>query len=157
MEDNGGSILLVFQAPGVSEWEVGRPIISNKPSSAGARLARAFCQAGKTRQDFNITNTVQCFPGKKEARSGETARDRSPVASARFHCSHWLRQDIEAHAYERVVVFGSHAREAVYALGYEHDPRFHCIKHPTGGLSNVKLVSAVDSRDTNLPKEEYEQ
>ena len=143
MEDNEGSILLVFQAPGESEWELGRPVISTKTSSAGVRLTNAFPKVGKTRLDFNITNTVQCFPGKQEAQTGERPRDKPPTASARAHCSHWLRQDIEGRKYERVVVFGAHAKKAIHALGYKDDPRFRYLKHPTGGLSSACLLAAV--------------
>jgi uracil-DNA glycosylase family 4 len=110
MEDNGSLTLLIFQAPGINEWANGRPIISTAPTSAGSRLERAFRKLGKTRQDFNITNTVQCFPGKKIVRNGVSPRDKPPSALARHHCANWLLQDIGAQEFSRVVVFGLHAR-----------------------------------------------
>lgn len=143
MEDNGAPVLLVFQSPGVNEWKSGRPVSSTKSGSVGARLANAFKRVGKERRDFNITNIVQCFPGKRRAQPGLASRDLTPIASARRHCSHWLRQDIEATDYKRVVVFGSQARDAVLALGYTGNPRFHYLRHPSGGLSDAKIVAAL--------------
>ncbi len=142
MEDNRGPVLLVFQAPGIHEWENGRPISSTKAGSAGVRILNAL-PAGKSRQSYNITNTVQCFPGKPQAQAGKRTRDKPPLAMASKHCSNWLRNDIEAYPYERIVVFGSHAHKTVRALGYGSDPRFCFPKHPTGGISNEALRKAL--------------
>jgi uracil-DNA glycosylase len=143
MEDNRSSTLLVFQAPGVEEWASGRPISSTNPKSAGGKLASAFLRAGKTRADYDITNTVQCFPGKKMALAPSRPRDKTPPASVRKQCALWLRDDIESKQYTRVVVFGYLAKKAVEELGYGNDSRFRFLKHPTGGLSNAELQSAV--------------
>lgn len=143
MEDNDGTILLIFQAPGINEWSNGRPVSSTTTNSAGMKLAAAFAFCKKTRASYNITNAVQCFPGKKESTVGKRPRDKAPLIAARRHCGHWLRKDITAHNYERIVVFGSPAREAVIALGYINDTRFVFVKHPNGGLSDVKLRNAV--------------
>ena len=143
MEDHGASILLIFQALGVEEWTNGRPVAGTNPGSAGVRLEAAFRIARRTRQDYNITNTVQCFPGKKPQVGAARSRDSAPRAAARQHCSEWLRQDIQAHSYKRIVVFGAHARRAVRDLGFGDDPRFHFIRHPTGGISNEDLAKAV--------------
>ncbi|WP_431484124.1 uracil-DNA glycosylase family protein [Pseudomonas solani] len=128
IEDNGASVLLIFQAPGVDEWAKGRPVASTNPSSAGVRLATAFRIAGRTRQDYNITNTVQCFPGKEPQVGTTRPRDNAPTAAVRRHCSEWLRQDIQAQSYKRIVVFGAHARRAVRNLGFGDDPRFRFIR-----------------------------
>jgi uracil-DNA glycosylase family 4 len=138
-ESRKAPVLLIFQAPGEIEWRTGAPISNPKPGSAGARLDKAFIAVGKTREDFDITNTVQCFPGKHTA----TARDKPPTAAARSHCSNWLRDDIAGGVYTRIVVFGSHAKKAVHRLGYKDDSRFHFVKHPSGGLSNAELLEAV--------------
>jgi len=143
MERGAGSVLMIFQAPGINEWTNGRPICSTAPSSAGGRLAAAFKEAGRARSEYNITNTVQCFPGKKMASTASRSRDKSPPASVRNHCANWLREDIESKEYTRVVVFGSHAKKAVTKLGYADDPKFRFVKHPTGGLSKVELLNTV--------------
>ena len=143
MEDNGSSVLLVFQAPGIDEWSTGKPVSSLNPKSAGAKLAGAFQQAGKSRADYNLTNTVQCFPGKRPPSSEFRPRDKAPAAAARTRCSNWLRHDVESSHYSKIVVFGAHARKAVQALGFATDSRFHFLTHPSGGLSNASLVAAV--------------
>jgi uracil-DNA glycosylase family 4 len=143
MEDHTASVLLIFQAPGIEEWKSGKPISSLDSKSAGARLASAFHLAGKDRNDYNITNTVQCFPGKRGHCSISKPRDKTPPAKVRQHCNEWLRQDIEMYQYKRVVVFGALARKAVWELGYKNDPRFHFIKHPTGGISVVHISQVL--------------
>lgn len=143
MEDNGADVLLIFQAPGVAEWQEGKPICSVHSSSAGGRLAVAFNALGRTRQDYNITNTVQCFPGKRASISGERSRDKIPPAAVRHCCSNWLRDDIEGRPYRLVVVFGREAQKAVRALGYKNDQRFRFSKHPTGGISNAELSACL--------------
>lgn len=142
MENNGASILLVFQAPGENEWNKGRPICSEAPGSTGKRLEDAFRQLGKTRQDFNITNCVQCFPGKRPATPGARPRDNPPIAEARAHCSRWLYEDMEVANYKRIVVFGKVAEKALQLyMGNKRYVKF--VKHPAGGLSNSKLLAAL--------------
>jgi uracil-DNA glycosylase family 4 len=143
MEDNNGAILLVFQAPGVDKWSNGRPVSSKAPNSAGGKLEAAFAHCGKARGSYNITNAVQCFPGKQEVKVGKRPRDKAPSVAARRLCANWLRQDINAHKYKKIVVFGSPARDTVLELGYRDDKRFVFVTHPTGGLSNAKLREAV--------------
>jgi len=143
MEDHGASVLLIFQAPGVDEWTSGKPVSSVNSRSAASRLASAFGLAGKIRTDFNITNTVQCFPGKKDSYGDRKPRDKAPPAKVRQHCSEWLRQDIETFQYKRVIVFGAHAHKAVRALGYQNDPRFCFVRHPTGGLSTEDISQTL--------------
>jgi uracil-DNA glycosylase family 4 len=145
MEENHADVLLIFQAPGVDEWEKGKPVASNKSNSVGMRLEAAFRRANRIRQNYNITNTVQCFPGKKSPVDNKKTRDVAPRAAAHRHCAEWLRQDIRAHKYKRIVVFGAHARKAVQKLGFGTDPRFHFVRHPAGGLKNIDLDKALDS------------
>lgn len=135
------TVLLIFQAPGVNEWRNGRPVSSTALRSAGGRLTKAFRQTGKTRDNYAITNTVQCFPGKRS--QAADARDKLPPVLVSKHCTKWLEQDIRSGPYTHVVVFGSLARRAVEALDYDCDERFRFIKHPAGGLSNTELYAAV--------------
>lgn len=145
MEENDADVLLIFQAPGVDEWTTGKPVISTKNGSAGVRLKLAFHRANRTRQDYNITNTVQCFPGKKSQVGISKPRDLAPSAAARRYCAEWLRQDIEARRYNRIVVFGTPAANAVRKLGFEKDSRFRFVKHPSGRLKNIDLDEALGS------------
>jgi uracil-DNA glycosylase family 4 len=146
MEDNGSSVLLLFQAPGEKEWAHGRPVSSNERGSAGYRLEKAFARAGKARADFNITNAVQCFPGKKPVSAGERPRDRPPPALARRHCAAWLLEDVKAHPYRCITVFGDEAAKSIRLLGLAEDPRFRFFKHPAGGLSDAEILDAIGQR-----------
>lgn len=152
MEVHSASVLLIFQAPGEEEWRTGKPISNTKSLSAGGRLARAFKVIGKARADYSITNTVQCFPGKREQPGVGRSRDKLPPALVRQHCGQWLLDDIRSRPFSRIVVFGSFARKAVKALGYGSDERFIFVKHPTGGLSNAELCRSIVYVETG-PKE----
>lgn len=143
MEDNGSDVLLILQAPGLKEWEEGRPSCSTDPRSAGGRLIKAFEELGRTRGDYNITNTVQCFPGKENAAKTGQPRDKKPDTSALNCCTNWLKLDISAREYRQIVVFGREAEKAVKALGFGQDSRFKFCKHPTGGLKKNDLVSCL--------------
>lgn len=142
MEANSKRALLIFQAPGLDEWIARKPIFSNNSRSAAARIRASLARLGKTRIDFSITNSTQCYAGK-----GNFGRDKSPLTSARKCCSNWLKQDIEACAFSRVIVFGSPAKKSVTELGYASDPRFMFVRHPSGGLSNVVLDHVLKAID----------
>ena len=131
MEDNNGDTLLIFQSPGIEEWKKGKPLSSHIAQSAGGKLKTAFKLLGKSRENYSITNTVQCFPGKQEPNNGKKPRDKQPVKAAQNLCSNWLLKDIEAHEYKLIVVFGSHAHKAVKNLGFSNDKRFRYALHPT--------------------------
>ena len=132
--------LLIFQAPGCREWVMKRPICSESRHSAAARIENSLSlsRVNASRYDFSITNAVQCYPGK-----GHNGRDKKPRAAARRQCANWLRMDIKAHPWRRVVVFGAMAKESVRSLGYGCDPRFCFIDHPSGGLPNNVLDAAL--------------
>ncbi|WP_410801244.1 uracil-DNA glycosylase family protein [Marinobacter sp. KMM 10035] len=143
MEDNGADVLLIFQAPGVEEWAEGRPVCSTHPSSAGGRLARAWQRLKRTRYDYNITNTVQCFPGKRSEAFSGRRRDKKPPNDVRKFCANWLQLDIEARPYRRIVVFGTEAGKSVRELGYSGDTRFIYAVHPAGGISKDQLETCL--------------
>lgn len=67
LESNNSEILLVFQSPGEEEWKNGIAINPTKKQggSAGIRILNSWKRCKRTRKDFDITNIIQCFPGKK--------------------------------------------------------------------------------------------
>lgn len=140
MEVNATQTLLIFQAPGVDEWEKREPICNPKSNSAAARIRKALERTGQSRMGFSITNSVQCYPGK-----GASGRDNPPLSAAKKCCANWLKQDIEAFAFSRIVVFGSKAKESVTKLGYANDPRFRFLRHPSGCLTNADLDAALNN------------
>lgn len=148
MEDNGASVLLIFQSPGESEWKTKRPLSGFDDTSAGARFRRAFDKTNTAREGFNITNAVQCYQGKAQARGGKAPRDKKPSETARKRCALWLKLDIENHHYKRIVVFGSVAKRSVRDLDCFPEAKVTYLLHPSGGLSNEKLFAALVDPDS---------
>lgn len=138
MENNGSDVLIILQAPGVDEWKSNKPICSTNKKSAAARIRNSLKRTGLTREDFNITNAVQCYPGKSLS-----GRDLKPSKIAQFFCSKWLKQDIEASKFRKIIIFGSIARNSIKMLALENDPRFVYFRHPSGFLKNKDLDSAL--------------
>jgi uracil-DNA glycosylase family 4 len=137
-ESNNSSVLLIFQAPGIDEWNSGQPVISQGSHSAAARIRNSLTRVGKSRGGFDITNCVQCYPGKSSS-----GRDKRPSEAMRRSCQSWLAPDIASH-YQKVVVFGGCAKKSVLDLGYLiNDPRFIFLNHPSGGLTNLNLDNAL--------------
>ena len=137
-ESNNANTLLIFQAPGAKEWAVGRPLINEDARSAGGRLKKAWSNKKKCRKDFDITNAVQCYPGKRK----NSNRDARPLMAAQLHCQQWLAKDIKEREYLKIIVFGSLARKTIDRLNLRDD-RFVFLKHPSGGLSNEDLENAI--------------
>lgn len=137
-EDNDSLILLVFQAPGPDEWNRRIPICSPDTRSTAARMRNSLARLKKFRTDFDITNAVQCYPGK--AASG---RDRKPSELARRKCAEWLRSDISQKTYSKIVVFGNVAKKSVREVLLPPSVPVVYIKHPSGGLSNTALDDAI--------------
>jgi len=134
-EDNGSDILLIFQSPGIVEWESGLPL-QNFKNGAGLRLKNSFIRIKKSRSDFDITNAVQCYQGK-----AANGRDKKPNKRAQEKCRQKLKIDIERKQYRKIIVFGVIARKQVEALGYsfDSDSGFTHLIHPAGGLTNEEL------------------
>jgi uracil-DNA glycosylase len=87
---SGAQIMLIGQAPGVTEAVVKRPF----NASAGKRLFLWLAQAGVEEADFRatqyMTSVTKCFPGKA-ARSGG---DRVPSKAEQALCRDWLEREI---------------------------------------------------------------
>ena len=138
MENNSSDVLLIFQAPGESEWKKKTPICSEDSNSAAARIRNSLSRIGKSRVQFNITNATQCYPGKLTS-----GRDKKPLKAARRNCANWLKDDIESLQFRKIIVFGSLAKETISSIGYGNDSRFVFLVHPSGGLRNNDLDFAL--------------
>lgn len=138
-EINGGDTLLVFQSPGIKEWETGLPLQATKKlgGTAGRRIELSWSRAGVHRKQFDITNAVLCYPGT------QNGRDKPPESDAERCCAHNLRATIEGANYSRIISFGGIAnRLTTEVLGGKFLPEQHiAVKHPCGGLTNKNLDS----------------
>jgi uracil-DNA glycosylase len=82
-------ILLIGQAPGDREGELGRPFAW----TAGKTLFKWFKSIGVDEQEFRrqvyISAVCRCFPGKNP-KGGDRVPDKNEIET----CSRWLRQEI---------------------------------------------------------------
>lgn len=137
LENNESNVLLVFQAPGDKEWDVG---IAIQPTikvggSAGARIKYSWERTNKQRTDFNVINTVQCFPGN----NGK--RDLIPNSMAICSCSKRLTSILRAKEYQKIITFGRVAKEVIENLvkTLTYTPILVNAPHPNGGVKNIDL------------------
>jgi len=137
LENNGSDVLLVFLAPGNKEWEVGKAIQPTKKTggSAGVRVENSWKRKGKSRTDFNIINTVQCFPGN----NGD--RDLEPNTKAISSCSNRLEVIIKSSEYCKILAFGEVAQQIIFKLlgSKDYEKRVIAMRHPNGGVKNKDL------------------
>ncbi|WP_309896119.1 uracil-DNA glycosylase family protein [Archangium sp.] len=137
VEDNESDILLVIQAPGEAEWKAGKPLqpTTKQGGTAGIRVEQSWGRKGKQRADFNITNAVQCFPGKADG------RDLPPDLQAVQACSGWLRDALNDGQYRQVIALGDVASLAVgFVVALEGlSCEVKHVTHPNGGLKSADL------------------
>lgn len=115
-EINGSLTLLLLQSPGINEWDDGRPLSSAENASARWRFEAALGKAGRRREDFDIAEAVNCYPGQDD--DGD---DRKPSVGAIEACSRWLAELIRERRYTTVVLFGRVAEQAL-GLAWFTDP-----------------------------------
>lgn len=117
-ERNGSTVLLVLQAPGEEEWRAGMPLqpVVKQGGTTGRRVLASWERTGKHRSDFDITNIVQCFPGKKRV-----GGDRPPSQEAVYCCSRWLRELLRHSEYTKIISLGNIASDAVARVLAELD------------------------------------
>jgi uracil-DNA glycosylase len=89
------AIMVVGEAPGATEDELGRPFVGR----AGKVLDELLAEAGLVRADAWITNVVKARPPK----------NRDPKAPEVAHCMPWLERELELVRPRLVVPLGRHA------------------------------------------------
>jgi len=87
---SGAFIMIIGQAPGITEKEVGRPF----NAGSGARLFRWLADAGIDETWFRntqyLTSVTKCYPGRSKSGSG----DRVPSRVEQTLCRPYLDQEI---------------------------------------------------------------
>lgn len=148
---NNADTLLVFQSPGTDEWGGGVltvsgnriPIDSKNRYSAAARMRNSMARKGVVRTDYDITEAVQCFPGKKS-----NGRDKRPSVNSMMCCLHHLVNDLSVKKYNKIVAFGAVAYQmTTQAVGIVNtnnvikfmQPLPIFARHPSGWISNNNL------------------
>ena len=115
MENNNSDTLLVFQATGIKEWEMGQAIqpIQKQGGTAGRRIELSGGRKQKIRNDFNIINVVQCLPGN----NGD--RDLEPNIISIYSCLNRLEHIQKEKNYKRIILFGQIAQNVGDNLLYK--------------------------------------
>ena len=135
-EVNESEVLVVALAPGVDEWRHGRPLMPciRRGGTAGSRVLQSWKRARKDRSDFDISEAVQCYPGR-----GDSGRDKRPAKGAVANCLGRLRATLVRGNYRKVIALGELAFESLQqanaglGLAVEKGP------HPTSGASRDEL------------------
>ena len=109
LEYNGSDTLIVLQAPGEEEWRCGRPLmaVKKKGGTAGERVRKSWDRKGKKREDFDIIEAVQCYPGR-----GTNNRDEKPNPGAVQACTYRLYRHLIKRKYKKIVALGETAHNA---------------------------------------------
>jgi uracil-DNA glycosylase len=146
-------VMIVGQAPGVTESEVGRPF--NGPS--GRRLFEWLAEAGWEEAKFRamqyMTAVTKCYPGKGSGGKG----DRVPTRAEQKLCAPFLEREL-ALVHPRILVpVGSLAvrrflgpvrlREVVGTVVQEEDRWILPLPHPSGAslwLNRLENRERVD-------------
>ena len=136
VEDNGGDVLIVALAPGVEEWRSGKPLmpIKKKGGTAGRRVQKSWERSGKKREDFNIIEAVQCYPGE-----GKKGRDKEPVNEAVKACAERLRATLKQRKYRKAIALGEVAYKSLQRASANLTLNIAKGPHPTGGASKAEL------------------
>lgn len=110
-------IMLIGQAPGVTEAEVRRPF----NGEAGKRLFKWLSRAGWEEDTFRetcyISAVTKCFPGKQANGTG----DRVPSAAEQRLCRPWLDAEMRLIKARLIIPVGSLAIKLFYPKGTKLD------------------------------------
>lgn len=108
-------VMIVGQAPGITEAQVKRPF--NGPS--GTRLFQWLAQAGWDEADFRarhyMTAVTKCYPGRTQGGKG----DRTPSRAEQKLCRPFFEREMELVAPELIVPVGRLAIELFYGRKFK--------------------------------------
>lgn len=142
----GNKELLVFQAPGIDEWNGNTcsdnriPIDSVSIYSAANRMRKSFERKNVSRSQYDIVESVQCYPGKYK-----NGRDKKPSVLAQHICKQYLEKTITNRNYTEIVCFGEVAYNMVDSIIKSNNINgiyYHKELHPSSKVSNSKLDSS---------------
>lgn len=87
----GASIMVIGQAPGITEKEAGRPFNAGSGTRLFRWLAEAGIDEGWFRSTQYMTSVTKCYPGRTKTGSG----DRVPSNREQAICRPYLDREIE--------------------------------------------------------------
>src|SRR5512139_3746171 len=86
----GASVMVIGQAPGITEKEAGRPFNAGSGTRLFRWLAEASIDEAWFRDTQYLTSVTKCYPGRSKSGSG----DRVPSLTEQTLCRPYLDQEI---------------------------------------------------------------
>jgi uracil-DNA glycosylase len=102
-------LMLVGQAPGITEAQVKRPFNASSGTRLFQWLAEAGLEEGDFRQSFYMTAVTKCYPGKHPGGKG----DRRPTRGEQQLCRPFLDREIQLVKPEVMLAIGGLAIETL--------------------------------------------
>jgi uracil-DNA glycosylase len=145
-------ILLVGQAPGDKEGDLGRPFAW----TAGKTLFKWFSSIGVEEDQFRkhvyMSAICRCFPGKNP-KGGDRVPDKQEI----LNCSGWLKAEIELLQPELVLLVGSlaikqfiEAKKLVDVIGQSFEQKIYGaqvdvipLPHPSGASTWHRMEPGI--------------
>lgn len=97
-------VMLIGQAPGLTEYRTGRPF----SGPAGDSIRSILSDCGLPRSEFDRavyqTSAVKCFPGRRPNK--DRWEDRPPCPAMQRHCASFLKQQIDVVRPRLIVAMG---------------------------------------------------
>lgn len=117
-------ILLIGQAPGITEYESGKPF----QGQAGQKIREIFREVGVVDFDASVYSSavVKCFPGRKLRKVGDPtskAEDRVPSAAMIRNCRPFLERQISLVNPQVIVTLGGLPLKAYLDVAGRTEPR----------------------------------
>jgi len=144
-------VMLVGQAPGPREMEIGRPFAF----TAGRRLFSWFERIGVSEEDFragvHMCAVIRCFPGRDPKAGG----DRVPSPEEIANCAAHLDREIALLAPRLVIAVGTLAAAALVGIAQLKDVvgRTHRVRR-AGRAFDVVVLPHPSGRSTWTNKPE---
>lgn len=144
-------VMLIGQAPGVTEAQVKRPF----NAGSGRRLFQWFGEAGWDEDAFRdgqyMTAVTKCYPGKSANGKG----DRVPSKTEQALCRPFLEQEITLVRPRLIILVGGLAMKLLYPASTRlEDVIGTAVYFPPESLTNplnFDLATAVPLTDEQLP------
>ncbi|MBE2222852.1 MAG: uracil-DNA glycosylase family protein [Anaerolineae bacterium] len=147
----GARVMLIGQAPGVTEVEAKRPF----NATSGTRLFQWLTQAGWAEDEFRdtqyMTAVTKCYPGKDKSGKG----DRVPSKAEQALCRPFLEREMAAVKPRLIILVGGLAIKLMYPKSAKlrdiigtaaYFPPETVVNPVNFDLEQAELVSGFDER-----------
>ncbi|MFI5386830.1 MAG: uracil-DNA glycosylase family protein [Fimbriimonadales bacterium] len=140
--DSGSPLMLIGEGPGDTEDKTGRPFVGK----AGQLLDKGLLDAGISREQVYITNTVKC---RAADWSSGRPMNRPPTDDEAGACRHWLLSQIELTQPKVILCIGAPSARNLIKKGFritqerglyfpsEHARTIMATLHPSYILRNM--------------------